>query len=89
MDKTAIDFYTRLARGLAAQFGSNCEIVIHDLESNDVEHSIVAIENGYITGRKLGDGPSHIVLESLQNGANGLPGVCDLSGNHDSASRVA
>lgn len=33
-------FYTRLARGLAAQFGSNCEIVIHDLESNDVEHSI-------------------------------------------------
>lgn len=56
MDKTAIDFYTRLARGLAAQFGSNCEIVIHDLESNDVEHSIVAIENGYITGRKLGDG---------------------------------
>ena len=37
MDKTAIDFYTRLARGLAAQFGSNCEIVIHDLESNDVD----------------------------------------------------
>lgn len=66
MDKTAIDFYTRLARGLAAQFGSNCEIVIHDLESNDVEHSIVAIENGYITGRKLGDGPSHIVLESCR-----------------------
>ena len=31
--------------------------------------AIVAIENGYITGRKLGDGPSHIVLESLQNGA--------------------
>ena len=69
MDKSTIDFYTRLAHGLAAQFGSNCEIVIHDLESNDVEHSIVAIENGYITGRKLGDGPSHIVLESLQNGA--------------------
>ena len=68
MDKNTIDFYTRLAHGLAAQFGSNCEIVVHDLESNDVEHSIVAIENGYISGRKLGDGPSHIVLESLQNG---------------------
>ena len=65
MDKTAIDFYTRLARGLAAQFGSNCEIVIHDLESNDVEHSIVAIENGHVTGRKVGDGPSHVVLEQL------------------------
>ena len=68
MDKNTIDFYTRLAHGLAAQFGSNCEIVVHDLESNDVEHSIVAIENGYISGRQLGDGPSHIVLESLQNG---------------------
>ena len=31
MDKSTIDFYTRLAHGLAAQFGSNCEIVIHDL----------------------------------------------------------
>ena len=44
MDKTAIDFYTRLARGLAAQFGSNCEIVIHDLESNDEIHKSSKVE---------------------------------------------
>ena len=29
------------------------------------EHSIVAIENGHVSGRKAGDGPSHIVLEQL------------------------
>ena len=70
MDKNTIDFYTRLAHGLAAQFGSNCEIVVHDLESNDVEHSIVAIENGYISGRQLGDGPSHIVWNPCRTEKN-------------------
>ena len=67
MKKTEIDFYQRLAHGLAVQFGSNCEIVVHDLESSDLNHSIVAIENGHISGRKIGDGPSHIVLQALHD----------------------
>ncbi len=67
MRKSLIEFYTRLAHGIASQFGSNCEVVVHDLQSNDREHSIIAIENGHVTGRKIGDGPSKIVLESLQN----------------------
>lgn len=67
MKKSLIDFYTRLAHGIASQFGSNCEVVVHDLQNNDHEHSIIAIENGHVSGRRIGDGPSHIVLESLQN----------------------
>ena len=67
MKKSLIEFYARLAKGIAAQFGSNCEVVVHDLQSGDHEHSIVAIENGHVSGRKTGDGPSHIVLQSLQN----------------------
>ena len=55
----------QLARGLAEQFGSNCEIVIHDLSEEHIDNSIVHIENGHVTGRSIGDGPSHIVLESL------------------------
>ena len=39
---------------------------MHDLDSNDPESSIVAIENGQVTGRKVGDGPSHVVLETLR-----------------------
>ncbi len=31
-----------------------------------MDHSIVVIENGHVSGRKLGDGPSHIVLESMR-----------------------
>ena len=41
-------------------------MVVHDLATNDPERSIVAIENGHVTGRKVGDGPSHVVLEALR-----------------------
>ena len=72
MKKSLIEFYTRLAHGLAVQFGSNCEVVVHDLQGKDIEHSIIAIENGHVTGRRIGDGPSQIVLESLHNSKQNL-----------------
>ena len=68
MTPAQIEFYKRLAHGLALQFGPNCEVVVHDLETEDVDHSIVVIENGHVSGRKLGDGPSHIVFESMHEG---------------------
>lgn len=61
-----IEFCAKLARGIARQFGSNCEVVVHDLYPEDPEHSIVALENGHVTGRRLGDGPSHVVWEALK-----------------------
>lgn len=63
-----LQFLFRLAKALSAQFGPNCEVVIHDLRTNDPDSSIVAIENGHVTGRKIGDGPSHVVLEALNSG---------------------
>ena len=62
-----LDFLKQLAHGLAIQFGSSCEIAIHDLKTKDLEKSIVYIENGHISNRQLGDGPSGIVLETLQS----------------------
>jgi len=59
-------FLAQLAKGIARQFGPNCEVVVHDLGTNEPERSIVAIENGHITGRRLGDGPSHVVWEALK-----------------------
>ena len=60
------EFAAHVAKGLAGQFGRNCEVVIHDLRGDNHEHTIVAIENGHVTGRSIGDGPSHIVLKSLR-----------------------
>lgn len=68
MQELSLEALRRIAHGLALQFGSNCEVVVHSLADCDIDHSIVAIENGHVTGRKLGDGPSHVVLEALQQG---------------------
>ncbi len=60
-----LDFLKQLAHGLAVQFGSSCEVVIHDLTREDLDKSIVYIENGQVSNRQTGDGPSGIVLETL------------------------
>ena len=62
-----LDFLKQLAHGLAIQFGSSCEIAIHDLKTKDLEKPIVYIENGHVSNRQTGDGPSGIVLETLQS----------------------
>ena len=67
LQEKELDRLKQLARGIAAQFGSNCEVVIHEISEKSTYHSIVAIENGHVTGRKIGDGPSHVVLEQLGN----------------------
>lgn len=66
LEASTLQFLFKLAKGIASQFGPNCEVVVHDLATNDPESSIVAIENGQVTGRKVGDGPSHVVLEALR-----------------------
>lgn len=65
MEARKLEMLEQLAAGIAAQFGSKCEVVIHDVSSNHPDHSIVAIENGYISGRRVGDGASQIVLDQL------------------------
>lgn len=62
-----LDFLKQVAHGLAAQFGSSCEVVIHDLTKKDLVKSIVYIENGQVSNRHTGDGPSGIVLETLSS----------------------
>ena len=61
-----VEDLTKVAKGISATFGPNCEVVIHDLHNNAIEKSIVFIENGHVSGRKVGDGPSRPVLEALK-----------------------
>lgn len=60
-----LTFLERLSKAIATQFGEHCEVAIHDLQSGDKEHTVALIENGHVTHRKVGDGPSRIVLEAL------------------------
>lgn len=58
----------QIAGALAAQFGSDCEVVVHDLTGKDIEHSIVHIENGHVSGRQEDGSPSQVVLDVIKHG---------------------
>lgn len=59
------DFLKRLAKGIATLFGDNCEVTVHDL-AKEYESTIIAIENGHVTGRHIGDAASEAVLRALK-----------------------
>lgn len=63
------DFLERLAKGVAELFGSNCEVTVHDL-TKGYEGTIVAIENGHVTGRHVGDDASELVLQAIKDKEN-------------------
>lgn len=67
-----LELLKQIAHGVTMQFGDSCETVIHDLKKHDLDSSIVYIENGHISSRKLGDGPSEIVLETLNRNPDSL-----------------
>lgn len=58
-------FWNRLMSMLEAQFGDQCEVVLHDL-AKDYSETIVDIRNGGITGRKIGDCGSNLGLEVMR-----------------------
>ena len=60
-----LDVFIPMMEGIANQFGDNCEVVLHD-HSQGLESSIIAIINGHVTGRKVGDPSSNLGLEVLR-----------------------
>ena len=59
------EHYIRVGELIAEKFSPYLEVIIHDLK--DPEHSIIAIFNNHITGRKIGDGTSDIGYKKLAN----------------------
>jgi len=51
-DELILEALKNVVHGLATFLGDDCEVVLHSFK--DVDHSIVAIENGHITGRQIG-----------------------------------
>ena len=60
--------YIKVGEIIAEMFSPYLEVIVHDLQVP--EHSIIAIFNSHITGRKIGDGTSDIGYKKL---ADGLP----------------
>ena len=55
----------KIMKAVAAEMGPDCEVVLHDYEG-DYDRTIVAIENGHVTGRKVGDCGTNLGLEVLR-----------------------
>lgn len=63
--KDELDVLKSIMKAIAAQFGERCEVVLHDL-TGGYDSTIIAIENGHVTGRKIGDCGSNLGLEVLR-----------------------
>jgi len=64
-----LNLLSDIAQCIAMQFGENCEVVLHDL-TLPYDKTIVAIWNGHVTGRKIGDGGTNAGLEILKGSAS-------------------
>jgi predicted transcriptional regulator YheO len=56
-------------KGLTALFGPNVEVVLHDLKDQPYDSTIIAIDNGHVTGRNVGDCGTNLGLEVLRGNA--------------------
>ncbi|MFF2483306.1 transcriptional regulator [Paenibacillus sp. NPDC058071] len=65
-----LPFLKEMAKGITAQFGDNCEVVVHDW-SRPYDSTIVWIENGHVTGRKVGDPGTNLGLEIMRGTTEG------------------
>lgn len=64
-----LNLLSDIAKCIAMQFGENCEVVLHDL-TLPYNKTIVAIWNGHVTGRKVGDGGTNAGLKILKGSSS-------------------
>jgi predicted transcriptional regulator YheO len=65
------DALVAIARAIARTIGPQCEVVLHDYREWDRSGStIVWIENGHVTGRRVGGPTTNLGLEALKSGTD-------------------
>jgi predicted transcriptional regulator YheO len=63
--KKLLNLYIPLVDFIADIIGPHCEVLLHDIV--DVENSVIAIRNGYISGRSLGCPLTDLGFKLLEN----------------------
>ena len=86
-NRKKVEAYIPIVKFIAAICGPRCEVALHYLD--DINHSIIAIENGYITGRKVGDGLVDLALGSvLDKGNKDKAVIANIYGNSPDNKRL-
>ena len=57
--------FAPVVKGIAKMFGTDCEVLLHDI--SNLENSIIMIENGHVTGRKIGSPMTDLGLYFLKS----------------------
>ena len=65
-----MELFKAIMKMIAKQFGDKCEVVLHDW-SGGYDKTIVAIENGHVSGREVGDCGSNLGLEVMRGISGG------------------
>lgn len=65
-DSEYIRMFAPLVRFLGAALGPSTEVVLHDV--SDLDHSVVAIANAELSGRRIGSPATSLMLRTLQHG---------------------
>lgn len=60
------EFVRRLVPNLASFLGNNCEVVYHDF-TRGYDQTVVLIENGHVTNRKVSNCPTSLLFEKFNN----------------------
>lgn len=55
-----------LSNNLGRLLGPDCEVVVHDF-TNGLEHTIVHIVNGHVSGREVGGCPTNLFFENVNS----------------------
>ena len=63
-DQAILEIVAQSLEGVAAAFGSNCEVVLHTFD--DLNKSVVRIINGHVTGRAAGSPITNLGIEILE-----------------------
>ena len=63
-DQEILSHYIKMGEVLAEMFKPHLEVIIHDLRFP--EHSIIAIFNNHVTGRKIGEGTSDFGYKKVE-----------------------
>lgn len=78
-DREYVESFVPMARFIASFCGPRCEVALHYL--SDVDHSIIYIENGHLTGRKVGDGLMDFALDTvMEAGKSGADSITNYPG---------
>jgi predicted transcriptional regulator YheO len=67
-DQQTLGSFKSVVDGIAANFGENCEVLLHSFESLD--RSIIHIANGHITGRRVGSPITDLGMKIIRESAD-------------------